>query len=197
MNSVKVLIAYNDNNIFTLNDSNIKSIKFSNQLMDTSFNINPCVIEQYAEIVVKDVDGSIFGSLNSLQPEIKNYIKVTVYINSTVYNTYLASTWECALQSSTVTIHCNDQTKNLANYQTELMDVSNMTLYQLFNKAFSFTPYECRWNDASLLDEMSFMKVDSTYIPYQTVYDLLNKLCLVAFVRVRWSKGYFYIERCW
>ena len=197
MNNVSIIIKDDGITRFAFNDSKVKSIKFSNQLMDTSFNINPCVIEQYAEITIKDTDGLVFSNLNALDSYIKKYMDVEVYINDTLFNVYLTSTWEVKIQNSVVTIHCIDATKNLENYQTQLIDVSTQTLDGLIKKAFDCTPYNYSYETSDIRELCENIHIEDTYIQYQKVYDFLNQLCLVAFVRIYWHIDKFVIARCW
>lgn len=197
MNRVRVIMKDNNTTVFTFNDDKIKSIKFSNQLMDTTFNINPCVIEQYADITIKDVDGTIFDDLGIVDSYIRKYIEVEVYIDDTLFNKYLTSTWEVKIQDSTIVIHCTDQTKNLENYQTQLINVGTYTLDDLIDDAFDCTPYNYSYENSDVQYLCEHLYIANTYIPYQKVIDFLNQLCLVSFVRIYWHIDQFIIARCW
>ena len=195
MHQVKVKLKNANSVIFTFDDSKIISLKFSNQVMDDTFNMNPCVIEQYADITIKDYDKNI---RNSIQHNyVHTYLDVEVYIDDVLFNTYITSTWDIKLQSSNVAIHCIDAVKQLENYQTELVDVGTYSLGWLLNNAFAHTPYNYTFEDLDLQHECFNIMIYNTYIQYQNIYELLNKLCLVNFLRIYWNKDTFVIARCW
>lgn len=182
-------------NGYSFDDYYIKSIKFSNQLMDTSFNINPCVIEQYAQVTFKDKNNYIFNLIKTGQ--LLADMKVFVYFDGVLKYTYWTSTWDIQLESTTIILNCNDPVKKLENIQTQLVNVSSRTLYNLFNIGFSLTPYSWIYADGDVGTLLYSTVVADSYISYQDLLSYLNKLCLVGFLRVYWHKDKFVVARCY
>lgn len=196
MDSIRVFISTSgdESQGYTFTENNFKSVKFSNQLMDMSFDINPTVIEQYAEIKFKDKDGTIVQLLQ--EGILDKDLKVYVYINDVWTYTYLTSTWEVQAQDTTVTLHCNDPVKKLENKQTQLINVSTRTLAQLFSIVFNWTGYNYAYENQDIETIATHLTLDMVYIPYQDVLTCLNKLCVVGFLRIYWKKDKFIIARC-
>lgn len=196
MDKIKVFISTSgdESQGYTFTENNFKSIKFSNQLMDTSFDINPSVIEQYAEIVFKDKDGTITELVKS--GILTKYLKVYVYINNVWTYTYLTSTWDIQAQNTTVTLHCNDPVKKLENIQMNAEYIGDAYLYQLITKAFNAAGYSFYVPDINVSLIITRIYMRDTYIKCQDILTFLNKLCCVGFLRIYWKKNRFVIERC-
>ena len=196
MHRVKVFVSTDgtEQNGYLFTDDNFKSIKFSHQLMDTSFDITPGVIEQYAQMVLKDKDKSIRNLAAS--GVLGKDMKVFVYIDDVLYQTYLTSTWDIQGQNSAITLNCNDPCKKLENVQIPTEGVANYTLWGLFSKAFTAAGY--RWDRANsqVSDILIYTTCKNTYIQFQDALTFLKKLCVVGFFRVYWNKDRFMIARC-
>lgn len=197
MNSVKIFISIDgtENNGYAFGDNYIKEMKFSNQLMDTSFNINPTVIEQYAEITLKDKHKFIFNLFRSGQ--LMSDMKVFVYFNNTLKFTYLTSTWDVQIQSSSIVLHCNDPVKKLENIQTQLVSVADRTLNTLLDIGFSLTEYNWTFQDVETQTFAMNTWIKDSYVTYQDLLTYFKKLCLVGFLRIYWRKNTFVIARCY
>lgn len=196
MHSVKVFISTDgtEENGYLFTDNNIKSIKFSHQLMDTSFDITPGVIEQYADIVIKDKEKSVRALV--MNGTLGKDMKVFVYIDNVVYQTYYTSTWDVQAQTSTVTLHCNDPCKKLENVQIASEGIKDYVLWTLFSKAFTAAGYSWTYANVEVNNILIQTICGNTYLQYQDALTLLRKLCLVGFFRVFWNKDKFIIARC-
>lgn len=197
MNSVKIFISTDgtEQNGYAFGDNYIKDIKFSRQLMDTTFNINPTVIEQYAEITFKDKSNYIFNLVK--KKILFNDMKVFLYINGILTDTYLTSSWDIQLQSSSIALHCNDLTKRLENIQTQLVNVATRTLYQLIDIGFGFSTFSWEAKDAETLNILNNTIIPDSYVQYQDLLTYLKKLCIVGFLRIYWKKDRFIVARCY
>ena len=196
MNRVTVFISTDgtESNGYLFGDGYIKSIKYSNQLMDTTFDINPTVIEQYAEVVFRDKDKTILNLV--VDGTLTKDLKVFVYVDNILYQTYLTSSWDVQAQNSTITLHCNDETKKLENIQTQLVDVGSRTLKQLLQLGFTWSGYswDCENNDIDTL--ISSIVIADSYVKFQDLLTYFKKLCLVGFLRIYWNKDKFIVARC-
>lgn len=179
---------------YAFTDNNFKSIKFSNQLMDTSFDINPTIIEQYAEIEFKDKGGLITNLVKN--GTLDKDLKVFVYINDALVYTYLTSTWDIQAQNTTVKLYCNDPVKKFENKQTQLIAPSNKTLAELFDLAFEWADYDYEYESQDIADIADNIQLSGVYVVYQDLLTFINKLCVVGFFRIYWKKDRFIIARC-
>lgn len=176
-------------------DNNFKSIKFSNQLLDTSFDINPTAIEQYATIVFKDKDGTMSKLVTD--GKLSEDMEVWVYIDGVIYNTYRTSSWEIQAQSTTITLQCNDPLKTLENKQTRLLELSAMrSLSELFDYAFQWAGYSYDFIDYETKYIVTNTYLYDNYVQYMDLLTFIKKLCVVAFLRVYWYKDKFIIAGC-
>lgn len=180
---------------YKFTDNNFKSIKFSNQLLDTSFDINPTAIEQYATIVFKDKNGTI--SKLVADGKLGNDMEVWIYVDENHDFMYLTSSWEVQAQSTTITLQCNDPLKTLENKQTQLLELSSArTLKELFDYAFQWAGYSYDFID----DETKYIAENTylfdNYVQYMDLLTFIKKLCVVAFFRVYWHKDKFIIAGC-
>lgn len=196
MNKINIFISTDgtEYNGYDFDDNYIKDARFADQIMDTSFNVNPCVIEQYAEFTFKDKNNLIRNLVTTGQ--LTKDMVVYVYIDDRIFNTYLTSVWDLKLQSTTVKLSCNDPVKKLENIQTQLINVGDYTLQDLLYLAFSWTPYSVSY-ERETYDLCANTLIKDTYIEYQDVLSFLNKLCLVQFLRIMWRIDRFVVERCW
>lgn len=196
MNRTKVFISTSgdESEGYLFADGFIKEIKYSNQLMDTTFDINPTIIEQYAEIVFRDKNHTIYDLV--VNGTLTNDLKVFVYVDNILYQTYLTSSWDVQAQSSTITLHCNDETKKLENKQTQLINVQNRTLKQLVQYGFTWAGYSWQSETADVDSVLSSIVIPDSYVVYQDILTYLNKLCLVGFLRIFWNKNKFIVARC-
>lgn len=193
----KILIKIYDSeteNTYQFTDNNFKSIKFSNQLLDTSFDINPTVIEQYATIVFKDKDNKISDLVTA--GKLRSDMEVQIYIDGELCFTYLTSSWTLQAQSTSVTLQCNDPSKKLENKQTDLKEPADVTLKELLDYAFSFSGYTYEFQDYKTQELTQNINIQSNYITYQDLLTLLKKLCVVGFLRIYWKKNRFVVARC-
>lgn len=193
----KILIKIYDSeteNTYQFTDNNFKSIKFSNQLLDTSFDINPTVIEQYATIVFKDKDNKISDLVTA--GKLRSDMEVQIYIDDELCFTYLTSSWTLQAQSTSVTLQCNDPSKKLENKQTDLKEPADVTLKELLDYAFSFSGYTYEFQDYKTQELTQNINIQSNYITYQDLLTLLKKLCVVGFLRIYWKKNRFIVARC-
>lgn len=196
MDNIKLFISTSgdESQGYTFTDNNFKSIKFSNQLMDTTFDINPTVIEQYADVVFKDKGGVISSLVKN--GVLEKDLKVYVYINSVLMYTYLTSSWELQAQDTTVTLHCNDPVKKLENKQTQLVEPADKTLAELIDLAFSWSDYDYDYESATISSIANDIQLEQVYVSYQDLLTFINKLCVVGFFRIYWKKDKFIIARC-
>lgn len=193
----KILITIYDpenKETYKFTDNNFKSIKFSNQLLDTSFDINPTVIEQYATIVFKDKDNKISDLV--VAGKLREDMEVWIYINDELNFMFLTSSWSLQAQSTSVTLQCNDPSKKLENKQTDLKEPTDVTLKELLDYAFSFSGYTYEFQDIEVREVVENIKIQSNYITYQDLLTLLKKLCVVGFLRIYWKKNRFIVARC-
>lgn len=193
----KILITIYDpetKDTYTFTDNNFKSIKFSNQLLDTSFDINPTVIEQYATIVFKDKDSRISDLV--IAGKLRSDMEVWVHINDELDFMYLTSSWSLQAQSTSVTLQCNDPSKKLENKQTDLKEPADVTLKELLDYAFSFSGYSYEFQDYKTQELTQNINIESNYITYQDLLTLLKKLCVVGFLRIYWKRNRFIVARC-
>lgn len=181
-------------NGYLFSDDYIKNVKFSNQLMDTSFDITPTVIEQYAQITFKDKNKTILNLV--VAGTLTKDLKVFIYINNALYNTYLTSTWDIQAQSSTITLNCNDETKKLENMQTQLVSVQSQTLKSLIQQGFTWAGYAWQSETQDIDTLLSSIVIQDSYTTYQDLLTYFKKLCLVGFLRIFWNKDKFIIARC-
>lgn len=196
MDNIKLFISTSgdESQGYTFTDNNFKSIKFSNQLMDTTFDINPTVIEQYADVVFKDKGGVISSLVKN--GVLEKDLKVYVYINDVLMYTYLTSSWELQAQDTTVTLHCNDPVKKLENKQTQLVEPADKTLAELVDLAFSWSDYDYDYESASISSIANDIQLEQAYVSYQDLLTFINKLCVAGFFRIYWKKDKFIIARC-
>ena len=194
MNNIKVEITFPTVGLKVFTSHNIISTKFARQLMDTTFDITPTVLEQYAEIVFKDYDGTLKRYARS--GYLMKDLPVSIYIDDVLYNTYLTSAWDVKAQSSNITLHCNDPSKKLENIQVVAAGVQDYTLYNLFDNAFSNAGYSWTYDDQEVYDILTNTVCGYTYVQFQDTLTLLKKLCVVGFFRVYWSKDKFIVARC-
>lgn len=196
MDRVKIFVSTSGDTSqgYTFTDNNFKSLKFSNQLMDTSFDINPTMIEQYAEIVLKDKNGAITNLVRD--GILDRDLKVYVYINNVLTYTYLTSTWDIQAQDTTVKLHCNDPVKKFENKQTQQVAPSNKTLAQLIDLAFTWAGYDYEYQSSDVSSIASSIQLSSTFVLYQDLLTFIKKLCVVGFFRIYWKKDKFIIARC-
>ena len=181
--------------ISTFSDRYIQSVTFASQLMDTSFNITPAVVEQYARLVLIDRSGIITNIAESA--DMAKDLKVMLYIDNVLKYTYLTSIWDIQAESSKITLECNDPSKKLANCQISATGISSRSLYELFQIAFTFTGYTFEAIDNETEAYLHSMIVKNSFTILQTSLELINKLCVVGFLRVFWDKNIFKIARCY
>lgn len=196
MNRVKIFVSTSGDTSqgYEFTDNNFKSIKFSNQLMDTSFDINPTVIEQYAEITFKDKGGVITNLVKT--GVLDSDLKVYIHIDNVLTYTYLTSTWDIQAQDTTVVLHCNDPTKKLENKQTQLVEPADKTLAELIALAFTWADYPYEYESSETYSIANNIQLEQTYVAYQDLLTFINKLCVVGFFRIYWKKNKFIIARC-
>lgn len=196
MISIKIFISTSGDTSqgYTYTDNDFKSVKFSDQISDTSFDITPTVIEQYADIVFKDKTGDITEKV--ISGVFNKYLKVFVYINNVWKYTYITSTWDIQVKDKTVTLHCNDPVKLLENKQTQLVEPADKTLADMFAYAQAWSGYPIHYGDGETIDICQRTVLKNTYVPYMNLLDFIKKLCVTGFIRFYWNKNRFVIARC-
>lgn len=181
-------------NTYTFTHNNFKSIKFSNQLFDTSFELNPTVIEQYATIVFKDKDGTISDMV--VTGELRNDMEVRIHVDQNIDYTYLTSSWEVQASSTTVTLQCNDPVKRLENIQTQLISPRNMNLKELIDYGFQWSEYNYEFDSYDTKEMCENISLTLTYVTYMDLLTYFKKLCVVGFLRIYWRRNKFIVARC-
>lgn len=181
-------------NTYTFTHNNFKSVKFSNQLFDTSFELNPTVIEQYATIVFKDKDGTISDMV--VTGELRNDMEVWIYVNQNIDYMYLTSSWEVQASSTTVTLQCNDPVKKLENIQTQLISPRNMNLKELIDYGFQWSGYRYEFDSYDTKEMCENINLTLTYVTYMDLLTYFKKLCVVGFLRIYWRRDKFIVARC-
>lgn len=194
MDNVKVFISVDgtESNGYEFTSNNFKKVKFASQAFDTTYDINPCVVEQYAEIVFKDKNNFIRNLVK--EGQLSKDMWVFVYVNNVLLNTYLTSSWDIQAQDTTITLHCNDPVKKLENTLVEPLGIAMRTFSSLLSYAFSFTQYRCTYDDLGFVG--GNLIVYNSYIELQTVLEFLNKLCILGFIRIYWHINTFKVMRC-
>ena len=197
MNQIKITI-FTPGNVpdsYTFGENYIKEIKFSKQLMDTSFDINPSIIEQYAEIVLKDKGGVISNLIVS--GVLNKGLVLRVYIDDVFIQSYLTASWDIQAQDTTIKLYCDDLVKKLENKQTMPVEPNNFSLYQLFAKAFEWAGMSYVYESSSISDIAQQIILYDTYVPYTDLLTFIKKLCVTGFFRIYWDKTHFVIARCY
>ena len=181
--------------ISSFTDRNIQSLTFASQLLDTSFNINPTVIEQYAKVSLIDRD-ELIANLASGANLAKD-LKVMLYVDDILKYTYLTSVWKIKANNSQIDLECNDPSKKLENQQISALSISDRSLEGLLNIVFTFTGYTYEAIDEDTRIYISNFIIKNSFVTITTSLDLLKKLCVVGFLRVYWDKNIFKIARCY
>lgn len=196
MNNIKIKINTSDgaSTICTFTENDFKSLKFSEQLMDTSFDINPTVIEQYAEIELKDKGGVISSLVAS--GVLSKDLKVWISIDNVAIQTYLTSSWDVQIQNTTVKLCCNDPVKKIENKQTKLIEPDDYTLDYFLTQAFSWLGYNFEYETNEIRTIAQSIILKDAYVPYMDLLTFIKKLCITGFFRIYWYINKFIIARC-
>lgn len=177
------------------NDNIIKQFKNSEQLMDTIFNINPTVLEQYAEITFKDK----YGEFKQFAKEglLSDNSEIDIYINDDLVGTYLSESWNLRGGDSTVKLNCNDPSKSFDYSYVKELVVKDRTLHELLELGFDIDKSNWKYIDDDTAQYCKNFVAHNSWVYESTLREYFKKVCLIGLLRIYWYKDTFIIARCY
>lgn len=181
--------------IRTYTDDIIKDFKCSEQLLDTTFRINPGVLQQYAEISFKDK----YGEFKDLAKRelLNDNLFVKIYINDTLVGTYMTESWDIKANNTNVSLNCTDPCRLLDYINVTRVPVASRTVDDLLNMAFSYTEYTFEYLDSDVEELCKKITNGTSWIYPSSLTDFLKKVCLLGMIRIYWYKDKFMVARCY
>lgn len=177
------------------NDNIIKNFKCSEQLMDTIFNINPTVIEQYAEITFKDK----YKEFKRLAKEelLSDNSEVDIYLGDELIGTYLTESWDLQGSNTSVSLNCNDPSKAFDNSYIKELKMEDRTLHKLLSIGFAVDKLNWKYIDKDTQQYCEEFVAHNSWVYESTLREYFKKVCLIGLLRIYWFKDTFIVARCY
>lgn len=181
--------------IKTYDDDIIKNFKCSEQLLDTTFNINPNVLQQYAEIVFKDK----YGEFKTLAKSelLNDNLLIKIYIGEQLVGTYLTESWNITASDTNVSLNCTDPSRLFDYINISKIPVQHRNVDDLLNLAFSYTDYTFAYLDKEIETLCKQVISPDSWTYVTSLSDFIQKICLLGMIRIYWYIDKFIVARCY
>ena len=198
--TVKVTsVSFSPATIFYGND--LIGFECSDNLYDSSMNLQPGICEQYADVTVYDRHGILRDA--ALKTSYKPSGSVTLEAIDTetgmvtVLGEYGLKKWDIQSTSAEISITCGDKSTildsiNLPDSTVETRTVDQM-LQTVFVQAGGLT-----WSYLSAADQThcNNITVPNSWFYSGTLREVLEKICNVGLLRIYWKQSAFLVARC-
>lgn len=186
-------IAFAKAGVYT--DNIIKKFRCSEQLLDTTFNINPCVITQYAEIVFKDKYGEFKKLANA--DALGDNLNVDIYIDNNLIGTYVTDEWSVQAHNTEVTLNCVDPSNVFDRIEVPRLPVQKRTLGDLLQIGFGCATVSWRYIDTETEQYCTSIVQHDSWLAATTLATYFKMVCMLGLIRIYWHINHFIVARCY
>lgn len=176
-------------------DNIVTEMKCSESLMDTSFNISPTILEQYAELKFKDKYNEFKDLANAEM--LNDNLDVNIYIDDILIGSYITDAWEITSTSNNVSLSCVDVSNIFDHIYVTLQNVADRNIDDLLSIAFGYTNKVYGYIDSDTEKYCKSIIVPNSWYKVSTLRDFLIKICVLGLLRMYWYKDKFIVARCY
>lgn len=181
---------------------NLIDVRCSENAFDSQLNINPGIVEQYADVSIYDRDQLIhqFAQAELL----KENQQVTILSiddetnTSEVLGTYRVDEWQVEATSSIVKVNCTDPSSIFENFNIPSAPVQTRTVDSLLSFLFGYIQgYTFTYIDDATRTACENIKIPSSWCLKGNVLEVLKKICEIGQLRIYWFINVFIVARCY
>lgn len=120
--------------------------------------------------------------------------------NNDTYNlgSYRVDNWDISGTSYEVGIDCRDISYILNEVNIQSIPVQSRTVHRMLQLMFKYIPGTTwKYIDADTMDYCENIRTPYCWFKNGTLYELLQKICVLAMIRIYWHVDCFIVARCW
>jgi hypothetical protein len=194
--TLKVRIHFTDTTK-VYNDSYIEDIRCSENLTNSSIDIEPGICEQYAEITLYDRDGDIHDRASSGTLAKKQKVEILIEDGESI-GTYFTTEWNVPGESSSITITCSDPSTTFGDIQIESAGIKTRTVDDLLTLTFEqIKSVVWQYIDTDTQAYCESIRVPNSWYYASSAKSTLNKICSLGMLRIYWYIDRFIVARCY
>lgn len=181
---------------------NLIDVRCSENAFDSQLNINPGIVEQYADVSIYDRDQLIhqFAQAELLKENQQVTILSIDDENNTseILGKYRVDEWQVEATSSIVKINCTDPSSTFENIYIPSAPVKTRTVDSLLSFLFGYIQnYTFTYIDSATQTACENIKIPSSWCLKGNVLEVLRKICEVGQLRIYWFINVFIVARCY
>lgn len=197
--TVTVVVSF-DNERLQLGSKELKEVVFPCNLMDADLSLSPGVCEQHASVSFYDRNKIIKERFTSgLSTEATVTISTYGSDGSLVESvSYTSADYKLENDDDYVTINCADRTRMFKDINVSRAPVEQRTVASLLETFFALLPLDSDW---AYLDQETQSRCENIVVPdcwytEGSLYDFLNKICVLGLLRIFCRSNKFFVARC-
>lgn len=178
-------------------EDEIISIEYSENILDSNLSVNPGICEQYANVSFKD-SGKFIRNL-ALNNALEAYDTILSIHkidngNDVVDAEFSVYDWDIDMCRESIKINGRDPSYQFNDISVSVSQLRNTNVYNLIVELFSYVNYTYEFEQYVQV-YCKNMYLPNNFYKANTLYELLNKICQLALLRIYWYKNRFVIGR--